>query len=555
MAKGHRHDHPGRRRIHDGQHAVVEREASQRVRQRREERRQQQKRISGKQRRVDRTAEAEGLRQGALREIVAATIIQRPSVGGAQQGVAIGKVEGGEGPAGVLQSRTVERIDQPGGGDGGCRLLGGRAGASAIGVAEDQHDAATEAARHGLGGKLRDRVLLLARQQRQQIGPDGKAGHAQDRQVDGGRGDDREPERRQDARHGRLAVSSSSLASASERRARWRLLAELDAVPVAVGAHHLDRIDVAAAAHHDMTQRQAVIAGAQRRQRHRPGLVGALAPDIEDRGKLLPVAAQRRAEDLVQPHDRRQPGRRIVRRGAADDALDDAARSHCRDQGERRLGAPQHAAPGSEDERAGAGQGCVEALQETLLREAAAQDLAAGQGQGLRLADCRALDQRRRESSAEHLPARDHRRLRTQAISSGGEFERHLAGCDRNRDLHGAAFGQDLARGGIEHPIVYADPVLVLPECRAHGEFLGEPQRADILDRQVDDRPGEARRLHRPVAEADLVEQRGARLLEVAEVVAVPDDVHRIEVVELRPTRHFCADHGGTVEPDGRQKS
>ena len=215
VAKGHRHDHPGRRRIHDGQHAVVEGEASQRVRQRREERRQQQKRIGGKQRRVDRTAEAEGLRQGALREILAATVIQRPSVGGAQQGVAIGKVEGGEGPAGVLQGRTVERIDQPRGGDGGCRLLGGRAGASAIGVAEDQHDAATEAARHGLGGKLRHRVLLLARQQRQQIGPDGKAGHAQDRQVDGGRGDDREPERRQDTRHGRLAVSSSSLASAS----------------------------------------------------------------------------------------------------------------------------------------------------------------------------------------------------------------------------------------------------------------------------------------------------------------------------------------------------
>ena len=148
-------------------------------------------------------------------EVLAATVIQRPSVGGAQQGVAIGKVEGGEGPAGVLQGRAVERIDQPRGGDGGRRLLGGRAGASAIGVAEGQHDAATEAARHGLGGKLRDRVLLLARQQRQQVGPDGKAGHAQDRQVDGGRGDDREPERRQDARHGRLAVSSSSLASAS----------------------------------------------------------------------------------------------------------------------------------------------------------------------------------------------------------------------------------------------------------------------------------------------------------------------------------------------------
>ena len=45
----HRHDDPGHRRVDGGQHAVVQREASQRARQGGEERRQQQERIGGEQ--------------------------------------------------------------------------------------------------------------------------------------------------------------------------------------------------------------------------------------------------------------------------------------------------------------------------------------------------------------------------------------------------------------------------------------------------------------------------------------------------------------------------
>ena len=111
---------------------------------------------------------------------------------------------------------------------------------------------------------------------------------------------------------------------------------------------------------------------------------------------------------------------RVVRRCAAGNALDEAPGPITVTMAR----APRDATrcpSRRDDEGAAADQRGIEALQEALLGEAAAQHLAAGQAKRLCLR-CRCADaDPRGEGKSDGVPATDHRWLRTQAISCGGD--------------------------------------------------------------------------------------------------------------------------------------
>ncbi len=76
---------------------------------------------------------------------------------------------------------------------------------------------------------------------------------------------------------------------------------------------------------------------------------------------------------------------------------------------------------------------------------------------------------------------------------------------------------------------------------------LAELEGPDILYRKVDDRPGVAGSFHFAIAVTDAGKQGAARLFEIAQIIAMPDDVHRVEIVELRLEFDFRTDHERTT--------
>jgi len=119
--------------------------------------------------------------------------------------------------------------------------------------------------------------------------------------------------------------------------------------------------------------------------------------------------------------------------------------------------------------------------------------------------------------------------------------EAQLFGFLFHRDLNGIASGGALAGGSIDNFIADTQAVFVLFQLRAYADGLLEGHHVAVFHPGVDHRPDVAGFLHLAIAVVELVEQRLAGDFEIAEVVAVPNYAHHIDVVK----RHGDFNFGG----------
>src|SRR5690606_19709849 len=124
--------------------------------------------------------------------------------------------------------------------------------------------------------------------------------------------------------------------------------------------------------------------------------------------------------------------------------------------------------------------------------------------------------------------------------SSDLELQFAAAGIDGALD--GEARGQFLAVFGIAYFVIDTQAIFPFDQPRGDAKTLRIARGTDVLDAGVHDGPEEAGLLHARIVVVDTSQQRGARGFEIAEVVAVPDDVHGVEVLEGNLKLHAGAE-------------